>query len=568
MHRGSYVMNTSKNKICTPRVVLIASEILLLDDSVRTFAEKPVISVPVICANDTIANWLSSAVTGVDTLTHGITHGRAIEPSTLQIRAVEADDRLFPAFWNTSAEEDLRTHVIDWPATNGDEDISQLNSIDELNRSIRETAEVDDESIASRAVSAIEQDEIRTIIQANIQNLLGRTRQTFAIAMASITSQERPDAMAILLRSAKHKDIDQTELTARTSELLKDFIATLTQETIILLLQRDSSHHKDDSDVSTRSRLAIIGGEHEPNNIRTINVRSIASVIRTVLGLPLPMGTVKYSWPFLRIDHNEDPNWTIPNNTKSNETDYEDVATRIMAARAEDTSGQRKKNVPRNILLNQLRTLIRKAKSQNNWHEMARFSRAALVLSRTPGEYWSMVIAAHSAQFSEELSKASAAFIEAYPEIPEAQLGEAIALMPTNPERAEEILEKIDENTLKSDFARNILGRLVLKTDNPARGEAVIRQALANKKGMPIDHIALAHFLHESGKPEEAMDAIGPIGKVNAPVKWQLLRTRILIDCGLHKEAQSAIDAILELDPTNSQANRLATLIGTNSPSE
>ena len=139
-------MSTNNN----PRLVIIISDGSMLVGTPEQVANRPAIHIPVEFSPIPLATIATTIATGVTPVVHGIVTAVTVDGETFQIRDTVASDRCFQAFWTQSG---LHTKLINWPATEGDSDVTSYEHSD----------------VFAKAKECLEADVIGMVLPSNVR---------------------------------------------------------------------------------------------------------------------------------------------------------------------------------------------------------------------------------------------------------------------------------------------------------------------------------------------------------------------------------------------------------------
>ena len=281
-----------------PRVVLIAAEQALLGTDRPWLERMGAISLPARGVMNAFPAWTTTLVTGVDPLVHDIVDSMVIDPETLETRAVNSGDCRFSTIWLEGASHGLATASIDWPASNLSKQISNVITPSEMTAlTNRRTPLPEDLKLAHTTAAGLDDPEAQERWKPRLTAMLGRTRGTLEAARNALASDTPPDLLTLAIRDSRQfANAGGDARPARTAmrALLQAFIENIPANTTCIVVEhRMADRNRKPVESDSHQGLFefhVFGLSAEHDTKTTHSIKSTATAIRNMLGLPNPGG--------------------------------------------------------------------------------------------------------------------------------------------------------------------------------------------------------------------------------------------------------------------------------------
>jgi hypothetical protein len=522
-------------------VILIASEVPLIDEGCSTLGDRPVAHANLLARHQPFAAWAMTVATGQSPLRHGIFSDSVVDFETLRPRETRAADRHFPAIWNTAATTGLTCTAIGWPATDGDDALENPTCMAEITKDIKTIDSTICAAIASTEIPA-EQQASERLRGSLTQNLL-RVQATSEAVDRVLRTDQPPAFIAWTYRCARINKKSSPAVRQSIEAAFAQSLTLLKPETLVFVVQQDG--HK--------SRLSIIGAPTQPPSIEPLPLGAVASAARAALGVPLPLGTPPIDLRFVGIPIGPMTPAALPIGATESNEDIVDLATRIVDL---PKGAPRKRAI---LIVRRLATTAAKmAQNGHQWSRAAVYSRALVLLNGTPQDHWRLVLSLQRLQKSDELAAAATAFASAFPDIPASHVGTALTLIKSEPAQAAAIVAAIDVDTVKLDGVIGAMGRVLVQCGEKSKGHDLLRIALDRGAGIPTDRLLIARDALDDGDAEYALTILAQLGKHRGePIRARLLRGEILIAIDRFDEAKAIATELVKDYPSEASSEAL-----------
>ena len=471
-----------------PRLVIIVSDGPLLVGKPEQLAGRSAIHIPVATPPMPLAAIASTIATGVNPTVHGIVTAATVDGETKQVRNTVASDRKFQAFWTKSG---LNIALINWPATEGDSDVSN----------------VDCDEAFEKAKKFQCSDIVGIVLQTNIQD------------------KSTPEKVRL----------QQAELEA--------YLSSLTSETHILLVYRRTDEEGNilkaiNTLVTT---LLVEGSDYESSSATFIEV--IGGAIYLLAGIPCPVGVKLPKWPFMeRFSQNETRSFPI--NPSKDEADWFQICKDVIAS-------ENKQGIA--VLTQRFVTLMSVSFRKRKWKELAFSSECLIQLRGNPLEWWQQILALHQLGNQESLGNAIEKLEEQFPKKFITLIARSLLLYEAKPDEAFELLKDIDPTKMAVFHALGTLGRMCLRVGLEEKGVEAIELAIKRLTVIPADRAQLANYFAKRDEFEKALMTLGRVG-IGGEISWQELRLCTLVALQLTDQAKQVASNIIKIKPTHAEA--------------
>jgi len=363
-----------------PRLVIIISDGPMLVGTPEQVANRPAIHIPVDFPPIPLATIATTIATGVNPVVHGIVTAVTVDGETFQIRDTVASDRCFQAFWTQSG---LHTKLINWPATEGDSDVTSYEHSD----------------VFAKAKECLEADVIGMVLPSNVRE------------------QSTPDSVR------------------EQQQELETFLSSLTHSTRVLLVHKRTNNggHIPNARLSLCATFLVDGCAHELRRSSYLEVMGGAMYVLS--GVSCPMGVKLPQWHFIKALVDCLETRVFPINPKNEETDWLQLIDKISESKNEESIA----------LLNQrFTTLVSVSFKKKLWKELEYNSECLIQLEGKPFERWLKILALHQQDKKEELVTAVDDLCDFYPNIFITRIAKSLLLFEAKPDETLELLKDID----------------------------------------------------------------------------------------------------------------------------
>jgi len=534
------------------RVILIVSDGPLLNTEEPTLGGRQTITVPVRVPPMQMPAIATTMATGVEPHIHGIVTWVTVSPENpeqLKLLAIDATHRRYPAFWTQAAGQGLRTMAIDWPATEGDPDLSDAILPTTIARWARNELTTNPGLIDTLPPPDFDQHH-----RPQVASLLLRLDHVLSEARSTLNAPNPHDALCIGLRTSSLAEVREPIATA-VHERLMAFLQAIPDNVVVLMVNAifpgETGPQK-----PHLYRMTIIGGpQAEQDKRRVIELHSIGGAVRLLLGLPCPAGTGFPNWPFLKLPPTNASNQPFAIGARSDEVDWDAVIERAIID-VEERSDDAPLAVVQN-LIRRFSTLARIAMTNARWNQLSDSARRLVTLRGTALDYWMCVLALDRKGDEPSRSLAIEAMVEQFPDLDITKVAQGLGLVATSPDQVRALLQDIDLQTFRIDSALGPIGRLCMQVELQDMGEAWLSRSIERNSATTADRITLANTLLISGNAEAAFAALGTAVSPKGKVEWSLLRLRILLATDRLNAAEQFADAVLGFHPGDPEVMHL-----------
>jgi len=472
-----------------PRLVIIISDGPMLVGTPEQVANRPAIHIPVDFPPIPLATIATTIATGVTPVVHGIVTAVTVDDETFQIRETVASDRRFQAFWTQSG---LQTKLINWPATDGDTDVTSYEHSD----------------VFAKAEECLDADVIGMVLPS------------------------------------KAREQSTPERVLEQQQELETFLSSLTHNTRVLLVHK-RTNNAGNIPKARRSLCAtflVDGCAHELRRSSYLPVMGGAMYVLS--GVSPPMGVKLPKWPFIMPLFDCLETGLFPINPKTEDTDWLQIIDKISESKNKESIA---------LLKQRFTTLVSVSFKKKLWKELEYNSEYLIQLEGKPFERWLKILALHQQDKKEELATAVDDLCDFYPDKFISRIAKSLLLYEAKPDEAMELLKDIDPTKIAVWHALGTFGRMCFCIGLEEKGVEAIQLALHKQIVIPADRVHLA--LHYANKEdfESAMKSLGRIGIVGE-ITWQELRLRILVALQLTDQAKQVAGNILQIKPAHQQA--------------
>ncbi|MBC8522404.1 hypothetical protein H8D29_00585 [PVC group bacterium] len=473
----------------TPRLVIIVSDGPLIVGNAEELANRSAIHIPVSTPPIPLAAIATTVATGVNPLVHGIITAVTVDAETEDVRDAVASDRRFQAFWTNS---DLKTSLINWPATKGELDVTSIES----------------DYVFKQAKECMDSDVIGLVVPSKLT------------------------------------EISPPEKVKEQQAELESFLSTFGKETsVIIVHKRTSEKGTVPNAVNPLSATFLIDGcQYESKQAPFIEV--IGGAAYLLAGIPSPVGVKLPRWPFIVGLHNTAETRTFPIASVSDETDWKSVI-----------KDSKEVNDPKvlAVLIQRFTTLVSVSFKKKMWKELEYNSECLKQLRGNPMEWWLVILALHQQGKMEEMAESIAVLEEQFPKKFITAIAKSLLLFDSKPEEAKELLKEINPKRVAVFHALGTLGRICLRVGLEDKAVEAIELAIEKRTVIPADRARLANYLAQREEYGRALKSLGRVG-INGDLSWQELRLHILLDLNMKDQAKQIASNILQKHPAHQEA--------------
>ena len=453
-----------------PRFVMIVTDGPLMAGRPSTLANRAAIHLSIISPPLPPAAIATTIVTGVSPLIHGIVTKGTVDSELLQTRDSIRTDRRFQTFWD---ESDLVVKLINWPATIGDEQVTNLQSVHEFQ-------------------------DAKEYLDAEIVGIL----------LPRLVREENTPRQV-----------------SDTQQELENFLEFLPIETKVLLVHRRT----EDDGVILKSMHSLCAtflvGNYEFQTKNLWQLEAIGGASYLLAGVPCPVGVVQPKWEFLS-EFTHGIQSVFPKNPSLDSVDWPELIQQIIQS----------DNTPSITLLTQrFTTLVSLAFKKQLWEKLEFNSTCLIQLRGKPFDYWMLILALEQQGKIEELQPIITQLEKLFPNIFITRI--AKTLVQFDEKEILDLLQSIEIEKMSVYHALGLYGRSCLKVGLKERGEAALTLAIQRGTAISADRVQLAKFYFENNEFEKALRFMKRIGESDCELSWQVLRLKILDSLNLKEEA-------------------------------
>ena len=534
------------------RVILIVSDGPLLNTEEPSLSGRQAISVPVQAPPMLLPAIATTMATGVEPHVHGIVTWATVStesPEHLQLVAIDAAQRRYPAFWTEAAGKGLRTMAIDWPATEGDPDLNDAIPPTAISEVVRNELSTNPDLIDTLTPPDIGQHR-----QPQVATLLFRLDHVLAEAHSALNAPNPHDALCIALRTSSLPEVRES-IAAAVHERLMAFLQTIRDDAVVLIVNASFPGESKAKKPPLYRMTIICGAQAKQDKRRLIQLYSVGGAVRLLLGLPCPVGTGFPNWPFLTLPPTNASDRPFPIGARSDDVNWDAVIDRAIIA-VEESSDEAPLAIVQN-LIRRFSTLARIALLQARWDQLADNAQRMVTLRGNAMDHWMYVLSLDRGGNEPSRSLAIEAMVEKFPDLDITKAAQALGLIATSPDQVRALLQDINLQTFGFDSALGPIGQLCLQVKLQDMGEAMLSRSIVRNSAMAADRVILANHLLKSGNAEAAFAAIGAAVSPKGSVQLSLLRLRILLATDRLDVAEQFADAVLGFHPGDSEVMHL-----------
>jgi len=473
----------------TPRLVIIISDGPMLVGTPEQVANRPAIHIPIDFPSIPLATIATTIATGVTPVVHGIVTAVTVDDETFQIRESVASDRRFQAFWTQSG---LQTKLINWPATEGDSDVTSYEYND----------------VFAKAEECLDADVIGMVLPS------------------------------------KAREQSTPERVLEQQKELETFLSSLSHDTRVLLVHKRTNNagYIPKARGSLCATFLVDGCAHELRQASYLPV--IGGAMYVLSGVSPPMGVKLPKWPFIMPLYDCLETGLFPINPKTEDTDWLQIIDKISESKNKESIA---------LLRQRFTTLVSVSFKKKLWKELEHNSEYLIQLEGKPFERWLKILALHQQGKKKELVAAVDDLCDFYPDKFISKIAKSLLLYEEKPDEALELLKDIDPTKITVWHALGTLGRMCFRIGLEEKGVEAIQRALQKQVVIPADRVHFA--LHYANKEdfESALKSLGRMG-IGGEITWQELRLRILVALQLTDQAKQVAGNILQIKPAHQQA--------------
>ncbi len=475
----------------TPRLVIIISNGPLMIGKQELLAGRPAINIPLATPPIPLAAIATTIATGVNLTIHGIVTSASVDCVSHQVRDTVASDRKFQAFWTKSG---LNISLINWPATEGDSDVSNVDCDDAFEKAK----------------------------EFQCSDIVG------IVLPINILDKSSPEKVRL----------QQAELEA--------YLSSLTSETQVLLVYRrtDEKGNILKTFNTLGTTLLVEGSDYESSFATFIEV--IGGTIYLLAGIPCPVGVQLPKWSFMeRFSQNETR--SFPHNPSKDEVDWFQICK-------DATASENKQGIA--VLTQRFTTLMSVSFKNRLWNKLAFSSECLIQLRGKPLECWLQILALHQLGNQEALGNVIEKLEEKFPKKFITSIARSLLLYKVKPDEALELLKDIDPTKIAVFHTLGIFGRMCLIVGLEEKGIEAIELAIKKRTVIPADRAQLANYFAKRDEFEKALKTLARVG-IGGEISWQELRLRTLVALQLTDQAKQVASNIIKIKPTHAEAIRV-----------
>jgi hypothetical protein len=470
-----------------PRLVMIVTNGPLMVGRPSKLANRPAIHLSIISPPLPPAAIATTIATGVSPLIHGIVTKGTVDSELLTIRESVRTDRRYQTFWD---ESDLEVKLINWPATIGDEQVTNVQSYQEFQ-------------------------DAKECLDAEIVGIL-----------LPLLAREKNTHLQVL----------------DTQKELENFLECVPKETRVLLVHRRTG----DEGVPVKSMHTLCATfliddcEFQSKNLCYLETIGGASYL--LAGIPCPVGVVQPKLQFLPSLAN-DIQRVFPKNPVQDSVDWPELIQQLI--HADNTASI-------TLLTQRFTTLVSLAFKKQLWSELECSSACLIQLRGKPFDYWMLILALEQQGKMEELQPVIVLLEKHFPNIFITRI--AKMLVQFEEQETLDVLKTVEIEKMGVYHALGLYGRSCLKAGLVDQGEAALVLAIQKGVAISADRVQLSKFYFENGEVKKALRIMKRIGESECELSWQVLRLKILDSLNRKKEALLLAKRILDKNSTHEVA--------------
>ena len=451
-------------------------------------AGRSAIHIPASTPPMPLAAIATTIATGVNPLVHGVVTAVTVDGETQQSREVVASDRRFQAFWTQSG---LDVSLINWPATEGDSDVTNFTSDAPFEKA---------------------------------------------------KELQHSDVVGIVLPT-KVQDKSTLEKVRADQDKLEAFLATLQNETHVLLLyKRTNEEGNIPKAIHTLGATLLIEG-CSYDSIHSSFIEVFGGATYLLAGIPCPVGVKLPQWDFVQAFKKEGTS-LFPITPEQDEIDWIQLCNDVLVS-------DNKQAVA--VLLQRFVTFMSVSFKKHLWKELAFSSECLMQLRGSPLECWQHILALQQLGDQERLANAIENLEERYPTKFITAIAKSLLLFQSKPEEAEALLQDIDPARIAVFHALGTFGRICLLVGLEEKGVAAIELAMQKRTAILADRAQLARYYFGLEKYELALQVLSRVG-IGGDISWQQLRMKILVALGQTDQAKQIASNIIKKKPAHAEA--------------
>ncbi|MBT4530745.1 MAG: hypothetical protein HOC27_06020 [Phycisphaerae bacterium] len=471
----------------TPRLVIIVADGPLMAGKPKQLAGRSAIHITLASPPMPPAAIATTIATGVSPLVHGIVKMGIVDRQLFTIREAVATDVRYQTFWKKSG---LRVKLINWPATGGDDEVTNQMCQDEF-------------------------DKAKSLLGADVVGIL-------------LPRLSREESTPELVQATQHK--------------LEQFLGLLSVETKVIIV-----HRRTKEDGAVLKTVHVLGAtllvdtcEFNTDSVTYLEV--IGGAVYVLAEVPCPTGIKLPQWPFITPFIKEETR-LFPSNPIAEDVDWKEVIQSLLESN---------NTASLTLLTQRFTTLTSISFRSREWESLKSNSSCLVQLQGKPFHYWMLILALEQQGKFDELREAVELVESKYPNKYLTKIAKCFVEL--DQEIAKETLQLVDINKMGVYHAIGAYGRMCLKAGMDEQGAEAIESALEKKVGIPADRAVLASYYYKKEQYKKALRVIGLIGTSGNELSWQSLRLKILMANKMDEQAKQLANKMLLHDSTNELA--------------
>jgi len=373
--------------------------------------------------------------------------------------------------------------------------------------------------------------------------VISRLQLVLDEARARLDQADQPDLLAVNLRLPEQIK-NAPELNSYIEQQVEELVARTPASCMVLVV-----HRADCEGGGQAWTLSLAGGEYLVEEVKAgIDLRSIGSAIRLLMGIPHPPGSHTPGWRFMKLPRLEtETGFALPG-VKEDPVDWDDIVKRVLEMPEGDSkTGEREQNLV--LLSRRFQELALEAYRKQAWEELQRCSATLLQIRRLPVDHWWNILSLERLSMHEDLIEATNTLVREFPDLPVTRVARALVEIQRSIDGVVELLDSLQPEELKIETAKGTYGRLCLKAGLEEKGMEAISKAVECQATIPDDQTNAAQFHLDNNRPNDAMIYMGSIGQDLRNRGQSVLRLRILQALGEWDQFDVLATSFLERYP-------------------
>ena len=512
----------------------------------------------VIAKSAIIASGLPTSTTGVDL-------PMVLEDEPLRLRPRHASDGRIPWVWEQAARTGLRTAVVGWPGlttvSGADARMVSRHAFHQRFSSsgrwplagpfVNPPGLRDDVAAAQVSVHDLDDGPWRDLLDdLSSEQMVRRARLAIANGLSALA------AMELMIRGGVDLAVHALFFPWADSEL-----RPVAHRLLDMSIRRILPSTGDDVTLlcvsgligSPRVVIADRSMERPPVTTGSADLLDLTPTILARLGIDPPDGMT--GGDLLSRSSTEGARFDLRAPEQPEETDLDRLVD-LLCSNDGPAPGSRGRNVLHRYAVVMLHAKRVQAYRVRDFLLCRHWLERLVRLDSSAGNHWELAFACNRLGDVEGVTRSARHLLEHHPGTPEALLSAALEQRDrANSGQLEIILGSIEPGSFRSPSLAGFWARMSLQVGNRKAGVEVLVTLVRKGLALPVDRFALVSALMTDGEHEQAERYLGLVGSgSHGPLKWRILRARVLLRNGRLDEALDITNRILDSHPMERNA--------------